>query len=531
MRHHLAVTLSLLLLSSAPVWGQGLSQSVDNTTLTPGLASSCNGGPPLFINGENRYFRSYDLAAEGVTAPIEVTCVSFGVEFATAGGAQTSQPATINLYSSSAPPLGGLTLLTSEPFFIPDGSLYIHSEPLTAPQTLQPSDVVVVELAIPAAGQIQNSFFIGANSLGESAPSHYAAPTCGVNNPVPYNLLVPNVHVIIDLDCRSLDAPAQTLPFFESFDGSASNGTSIAPAGWLNVESENNGALDSDWVFRNTPAVFIATSPPSDHSTGVAGQGFFATMLDVSGSYSEVSLMTPPLQIDGAPTLSYWIYSNNSSPGGPVLFENDLAIDVLRLPSGELVQDIVPPVGHLGQQWNRQIVDLSAFSGERVRVIFRGRTNGGSFGHDLSIDDVYIGPADSGDDFFLSTQINGMGSPEDPTKDAQSGDILTWELDSPNGTFYGLAPFLIGEIYTDGSLPNPIFPGLYISATGGLLLFNGFATPFGLFTIPPGGMRVAWTIPPSVSGSLSFLIQGLMHHPSAQNGIFAATAPHVIDFQ
>ena len=52
---------------------QSMSQSMDNVTVAPGTVSCNTGATPPQFHVVNSYWRAYDLAAEGVTIPIDVT--------------------------------------------------------------------------------------------------------------------------------------------------------------------------------------------------------------------------------------------------------------------------------------------------------------------------------------------------------------------------------------------------------------------------------------------------------------------------
>ncbi len=186
-----------------------------------------------------------------------------------------------------------------------------------------------------------------------------------------------------------LSGGTSQFPFLETFDTFTTvNNTTDVPSGWLQDQADNAGGTNSDWFFRNTPTTSANTGPPADHTTGVSGMGFYGYVED-SGNFSAVNLLTPCFDISSlsTPTLRFYVHSNNSQgPGGAN--ENFLALDIVD-PNGT-VMDIISPIGHLGNSWQEVLVDLSPYAAQAFRIQFRGRSDGGSFTHDIAIDDVEV---------------------------------------------------------------------------------------------------------------------------------------------
>lgn len=186
---------------------QTMSQSVDPTTVSPGTVSCNTGATPPQYHVENRYFRAYDLAAEGVTIPIDVTCIRFGVEFALSG-AGTGQPLEIRLYTQPTPATFPATSPTgpvhTEMFTMPDSAnlpSQIYIVGLSAVVTVQPTETLIVELYLPNGVPGAHVFFPGSNANGETAPTYLAAPGCGFGVPTPMTSLGLStpVHLILDV--------------------------------------------------------------------------------------------------------------------------------------------------------------------------------------------------------------------------------------------------------------------------------------------------------------------------------------------
>ncbi|MCA9321254.1 MAG: hypothetical protein KDB53_10995, partial [Planctomycetes bacterium] len=179
----------------------------------------------------------------------------------------------------------------------------------------------------------------------------------------------------------------QTFPWSQNFDGhTTGNGTTTVPANWRQDQNDATTGTFRDWVFNTSPPS-SNNGPISDHTSG---SGHFAFVED-DGNQAAVNLITPCFNLTGLsnPAITFWIHSNNSAMPS-TLNENFLHIDVIAYPGPTITTDIVPAIGHLGNSWQVQIANLSAFNGQTVQVQFRGSSNGGSNTHDIAIDDVNV---------------------------------------------------------------------------------------------------------------------------------------------
>lgn len=149
------------------------------------------------ITAENSYYRVFGLADHGITGELTVNNVGFAVESADAGGAGTSQPATLRLAIYGGTPGGTLQLnmmtpVTSMAITIPDGNLTMVNVPITA--AIPPNSQLVVELAIPDGAAAGHSFFLGSNNAGETKPGYIRAPSagCDITQPTDINAVTAN---------------------------------------------------------------------------------------------------------------------------------------------------------------------------------------------------------------------------------------------------------------------------------------------------------------------------------------------------
>ncbi len=156
-----------------------ITHSVDPVTVTAGMSVACtNGG----ITSDNQYWRSFILANFGITQDFNVTMVEVGIESALAGsGGQ--QPMTVNLYTANtAWPTLALTSIGTATVMVPDQALTLFQIPVTG--TAPAGSELVVEISIPdATTGANNTFFLGANNVGQTANSWLSSAGCALPGP------------------------------------------------------------------------------------------------------------------------------------------------------------------------------------------------------------------------------------------------------------------------------------------------------------------------------------------------------------
>jgi hypothetical protein len=203
--HLLALALALSGSLSAQI--VVLSQSNNPNTITALNSIACATGTlgtPTFTTQENGYFRSYSLA--GISGQITIVNVRFAVE-QIATTSPSGFPMEIRLYNDAnggtPSPFSGLTLRKTESFSLPvSATNTIVTKTLTGPVTnFSPGETLVVEVRslLSAVGTF---FFIGSNTLGQTAQGYLRASTCGITNPTALNnsaLNAPNMHMILDV--------------------------------------------------------------------------------------------------------------------------------------------------------------------------------------------------------------------------------------------------------------------------------------------------------------------------------------------
>lgn len=178
---------------------QSLSQSVGGTTVI-----GCNSSN---ITRENSYMRVFDLVGDfTINEDINVVSIDFGIVDAI--GAGGSQPATVNIYSLSGPFLfANLTLIATQSISVPDQSLTLLNVPISA--SIPAGSVLVLEIYIPDGDADGNTFWMGANGLGETNPSYIAAATCGLSEPATLaSITFPEVQWVMNIHAE----PTQPVP-------------------------------------------------------------------------------------------------------------------------------------------------------------------------------------------------------------------------------------------------------------------------------------------------------------------------------
>ncbi|HMM66675.1 MAG TPA: proprotein convertase P-domain-containing protein [Dokdonella sp.] len=168
-----------------------LTQSTSQS-ITAANSVSCNAGG---IHTDNSYFRSFPLSAD-----INVCEVQFGIETATSGGG--TQPVTVNLYAGSGAfpgtfP-GSYTQIGTASLNVADQSSTIFPASISGLATAGSN--LVVEVFTPDGTAGGNTFFIGSNASGQSAPSYLQAVDCGVSTPTTTDAIgFPGMQIVMNV--------------------------------------------------------------------------------------------------------------------------------------------------------------------------------------------------------------------------------------------------------------------------------------------------------------------------------------------
>ena len=164
--------------------------------IEPLISISCSDDDGF--NLENSYYRVFDLAALGITSSFHVTEVGVAVETAMGGGDAT-QPIDVQLHTLTGDlqtdNLQSLATETQEVIDRVGGRLEFAFD-----ATVPAGGKLAVEVHLPDGRDDGNSFYIGANNDGESAPGYIRAPDCGTDQPTTLaDIGFPDVDILIDV--------------------------------------------------------------------------------------------------------------------------------------------------------------------------------------------------------------------------------------------------------------------------------------------------------------------------------------------
>lgn len=144
-------------------------------------------------NGDNRYFRVFDLTAAGITGTLHVTSVTFGIQSATSQAG--SQPIDVRLDTlAGALKVENLTNVASTTVNIPDETS--STAKATFDTDIAAGAMLVAELHI--GNSPTDDLVVGSNALGETAPAYIAAPQCGQPEPIELaSIGFPNMDLVL----------------------------------------------------------------------------------------------------------------------------------------------------------------------------------------------------------------------------------------------------------------------------------------------------------------------------------------------
>ena len=174
-----------------------LQQTASQTPVAGSVACNAAGFHTL-----NSYWRAYNLSTMGLPGPVQINSVQFGIELADANGTGTTQPVTVNVYTSAGAFPGGVRTLvgTSGVIQIPDQTLTTFTANLLVPPTVPANAILVLELVTPdGRAPANNRFFMGSNTSAQTGPSYIQAADCGIPTPTDLTAIgFPNMHIILN---------------------------------------------------------------------------------------------------------------------------------------------------------------------------------------------------------------------------------------------------------------------------------------------------------------------------------------------
>lgn len=262
-------------------------------TIVAGNSVSCNADGTIHV--ENSYYRAFDLSAY----PSGFNLCEIEVGIQSAVGAGGSQPVTFRVYANSggAFPAGSASLLGSRTIPVVDQAGTVLFLPLFA--SVPSGSQLVLEVFTPDGQAAGNSFFMGSNAAGESAPSFLRAPSCGVVTPAT-NVAsgFPGMHIV--LNARGDSGVGQ-------------------PAVALQPAVADFGQVELGFTERRAVSLFNSgTAPLTVTSIATPPQPFEMVVDDCSGSvlapsnFCEIQYAFRPLQLQ--PVSTSLVITSNASP-------------------------------------------------------------------------------------------------------------------------------------------------------------------------------------------------------------------------
>ena len=205
----------------------------------------------------------------------------------------------------------------------------------------------------------------------------------------------------VPIPCAPINAP-----FFENFNGSNfTSGTGVYNTGdalascFLRTPGAGTSGLSPYfWGMRTLPPTTGGTGPNGDYPGG----GRYAYTESSSGTIGQEALfILPTLNLAPltTPELRFWYHMFGNGMG-------TLSVDVYKI-NGTVTSAVYTKTGQQSANrnapWQEAIVNLSAFAGDTVVIVFRGTRGPNQFG-DMAIDEVTVANAPT---CFLPTNFAG----------------------------------------------------------------------------------------------------------------------------
>jgi hypothetical protein len=167
-----------------------------------------------------------------------------------------------------------------------------------------------------------------------------------------------------------------SIPYVQNFD--TLNTGEVLPEKWEQLSSD-----DFNWKVWTGSTPSSETGADGDHTSG-SGNYIYTEASSPNNPSKKADFLTPKFDISSVINLelTFWshMYSNQNEMGDLYL---DVEID------GAWNNDVVHLSDDHGQQWFVTTEDLSSYTGDRMRLRFRGVTGAGSKS-DICVDDIRV---------------------------------------------------------------------------------------------------------------------------------------------
>jgi hypothetical protein len=224
-----------------------LTHNLNDTRLQYGTIAGIEADSQPPTTRDNTWWRYFYRHQFGLNGDLRVTKVRFGVEQASSSAGW--QPITVKLYALEIDLFGEtkMTLIEEVTEFIADQKMTLVTIPVDA--MLDEHEHLAVSVApadFGALGMEGSMFFIGANRLGQTAPSFISCPSAGDATPVPYGRIADDaanlavvMTVFAETGCQSDCDGTGELDFFDYLCFMSAHA-----AGDPSADCDANGVLD-----------------------------------------------------------------------------------------------------------------------------------------------------------------------------------------------------------------------------------------------------------------------------------------------
>jgi hypothetical protein len=230
----------------------------------------------------NQYLRTFTLADFGISDDFVINQVTFGIENLSA-----TRNITVNLYTlNGAFTYANLTKIGTTTTSLAAQSLTLVNVPVSG--TAPTGSTLVVEVA---AGDFSGeaAFFIGSNTLGQTAPSYIAAVNCGLTEPTDLaSIGFSNMHIVMSVTGSVGDALVCDAPGSVGWVNVAPLSGTVAPAGSQVVGI----TFDSTALAANTYTANLCISS-NDPSTPLSVVPLSLTVTSSTDPAPTVTSITP----------------------------------------------------------------------------------------------------------------------------------------------------------------------------------------------------------------------------------------------
>ncbi len=131
---------------------------------------------------ENSWYRVFDLAGAGVTGPLSITDVTFGIETSTLPQSIDVKIGTYGgILNGSTINVADITPIAAMTVNI--GAVNLQLQPVPIIATAPANSLVVVEIRAADGEPTGTHFYIGASAAAETQPTYLRGPDCSVLTP------------------------------------------------------------------------------------------------------------------------------------------------------------------------------------------------------------------------------------------------------------------------------------------------------------------------------------------------------------